>query len=493
MEIDTPRYQAGILSEFASSSELRRHAVRAGAEILSRAADTYRRIGGKSHLERALGPRDDGIPLPRVAAAVVKTRSMSHGGGRRAPPFRKPRTRAIVTSYDRFGSSHVRDFFGTNILAKCNYIGFNTVLRKMIGLDACVSLARYVLRKYCMKTYSDIQEQIFQYGDNKFSKIAFVCTQKYIENGVVTTRDIEMGVYSLVGAKLIDFAEWLYHNVFTSVVWAANDDGAYSLTKVKIYEINGPPGGAFVEVPTVFDISGIMIKCYNSVRFDLQNATRADDGSGNILEVDSNPIRGTLYKFKGLNPVYRDPDHGWDGLLSMEGTSLAGHDGVLYPSTDPPIAFQVPPDPKIFANCIGYRNVAMDPGQIRKFVANFRFTGYLDKLMYGLSYTNDANKHGAEQAGHYLGQTYLFALQPQVRTGSTDIRLNFQQTRRSGAYIIPPKPVLLRRWVGGIDARDNDPPAPQADAPMDDDPIEAVHYDVDEPKKKKKKKDFVDH
>jgi hypothetical protein len=194
----------------------------------------------------------------------------------------------------------------------------------------------------------------------------------------------------------------------------------------------------------------------------IQNVTTADQGGDTALlddRIDSNPVRGRIFKFKGPLPRVKNnrnigPGTGYGPDESFRLMVDPNGDGIIKPSTDLLGSWRGVPSADMFENCTGITSVSLEPGAIRNFTMQFKFSGLLINLIRGFSDTkDDAARSRFPGAGRHnaLGTCMMMALEKRVRTGSgvdgQKVSVNWHADIYSGAVMGRSKPTTMNRAV----------------------------------------------
>lgn len=151
------------------------------------------------------------------------------------------------------------------------------------------------------------------------------------------------------------------------------------------------------------------LNCSAVVKIDLRNVTPNDSAGTDRFALDTNPLDGKMYKFRGEVPRVKEGLYSTDtaefskfhdrectrGLAFGPQRSLAGdHDGTVGAT---PLTMQAskvlrtpPSGSKVFSNCTSTRSVHLVPGQVLRHKMRFAFSGSLRDFMrkfYGVDYS----------------------------------------------------------------------------------------------------------
>lgn len=193
----------------------------------------------------------------------------------------------------------------------------------------------------------------------------------------------------------------------------------------------------------------------------VQNQTKGDSNDNtNIDTIDSNPIKGNIYYFKDPHPFVRHyfENTGTIGAPIYTGEyklmADANGDGLILPDSEPGVsnpgggalavvdtsAWRQLPTPDMFNNLQKYCSVSLAPGEMKKFVLNFKFDGLVPAFIHGLhthsvvagglGYTV---KTGVEKKS--LGSSVLFAFDKRLSTGLGPVEVAIQKHTYTSAML----------------------------------------------------------
>jgi len=206
-------------------------------------------------------------------------------------------------------------------------------------------------------------------------------------------------------------------------------------------------------------IDGMYLTCYSKADMHIQNVTTADQGGDTSLlddRIDSNPVRGRIFKFKGPLPLIKNnrnvgPGTGYGPDESFRLMVDPNGDGIIKPSTELLGSWRGVPSADMFENCTGITSVSLEPGAIRNFTMQFKFSGLLINLIRGFAATIDSVRFPAAGRHNALGTCMLMALEKRVRTGSgpdgQKVSVNWHADIYSGAVMGRSKPTTMNRAV----------------------------------------------
>jgi len=339
--------------------------------------------------------------------------------------------------------------YGTAAHANVCYLGAQVAPAASIGKSVGVAFLRMVMKRHFHIEYSSPNQGIraASSGANTgvdsanaytdYFPIAIKFWRKTTPRVGAPTYDVPKTYVFPVGATVVAFAEWFCTNIFMG-----NDFGGSLATDQ--FELHGyqfvhaDAGGAvFIHLnQAVMPLEGQYLTAYSVVRMHIQNVTPADDASLSTDRVDVNPIKGKLMRFKDPTPVIKD-DRGLDGSGSVDfGYKLqqdTNGDGIIWPNpaTPPQGPWTQLPTADMFRNLSGMANISLEPGAIKDYSLNFKFSGTIQALIRGF---NTSYQHSAfapvsvptpSTVNKQFGQSFMFALEKRMPTGPTSVSVNF--------------------------------------------------------------------
>lgn len=207
-----------------------------------------------------------------------------------------------------------------------------------------------------------------------------------------------------------------------------------------------------VVIHTLDRLEDCIVSCFCTQVIDIQNQTASDTGSHDINSVNSNPLKGKLYKFGNALPRKRDllttlnlpfEAIGTKYDQGIIDTGTDGSDIYLTPDHSTGVVnpmFQPPHGRQIWKNCVGESNIRLPPGSHKKFVTKFKHTGRFNELLKKLARVSSVSYDN----GNAIGKCYLLGLEPELRTITNEnIVLGIQKEQYNSARIkFLPRPGL---------------------------------------------------
>lgn len=369
-----------------------------------------------------------------------------------------------ITEYEKYGCLQDAETYGQNSMNDCNYIGCASVVPRHMAYSVGVSFIRYVAYKHFKLEYKSLQDavspDVITGGKpgtgNNFQAIGFYLDRKHVNR---TTGDVsgpsiaELSIFDCSAATLPktvhEFATWFADSIVNNGYWSGENKELYQL---KWYRIFGEGFGTAAAEYTNHAIDTMKVKLYSNSSFSIQNSTKSDESSSSTDVINANPVKGKCYVFKGLYPKWREEYlNQWTAMSRPDAWSWTQADGVHMVNGNPELQFKMPPSDSHFKNLEYKYPLFLNPGEI-KTKRSIVYTAVLSInqfiKLYNTSLKNDNTNMG--MFGRTPGELHLFCLEQVVRTGTQPIVLNYQQYRRWGSVIIPPKKQIMPRQVWGI-------------------------------------------
>lgn len=379
------------------------------------------------------------------------------GNGHYRGRLPKPRKAARPSKYDKYGYSAEVERFGSQSLAEVAYIGCTSVCHADILGVVGVAFIRSLMKRHYQFEYTS-SKQLVNYLDLQGfgpSRIEF-----YYEE--VTAADVEPTIavgwsYNLGSKTLDQFALDFATNVLQSNTFGANTGGSnYPIRRLHGYMfwqrdfIGTPTNDSAPTVErgsTLHCLRNQYLTVYSATTFGIQNITPADDGAatdrmlGN--RIDSNPIKGKLYRFSDNLPKLQQRRGAFGSVTTDNSYKLqldVNGDGIIKPSTAITGDWQQVPTAAMFANCVGELSVRLEPGDIKDYQLMFKFNGTLQKFIDGMA----PDTYPLQKDG--FGTSCLFCLEKRMPTGfSANVSVNFQYENRTACVFGKRLGMLMQR------------------------------------------------
>ena len=154
-------------------------------------------------------------------------------------------------------------------------------------------------------------------------------------------------------------------------------------------------------------------------KFKVQNQTASDGDSKSTNRVDSNPLEGKLYTFKGGPPKLRQQfQYTNNGMQFFQqddqpnGLILAPSDaGDVYDSGNE--LFSPPQGKTNFSNCTSQSNITIQPGNFKMTTSKYVYSGTVNNFFKRMV--------GSTTTRYTMGDTTLIGLEPSMRTSDVEL------------------------------------------------------------------------
>jgi len=381
---------------------------------------------------------------PNAGPPRHKSASVSgHYKGRLPRPAKAPRAgtvalrghRAEVQQYGKVEHPYVA------------YLGAQVAPAGRIGQSVGMAFIRMVMKKHWHMEYTSIEQLLMAGGglpayvphDLRFWRkeanptgppsYAVVATWSFAANPAASVRL---------------FGEWFNTNVFCGPAFRSGATQSDQRNELHAYQFSQfDVGLAGPTVLAVVPLTDQYLRCYSTVRMHIQNVTPSDAVDANSLStdrVDSNPVKGRLMRFRDPTPLVRD-DRGVEGLATADfGWKLqqdSNGDGIIWPGAPQPTGqWSALPGADAFKNCAGISSITLEPGSMKDYSLNFKFSGTIQALMRGFANATAGNvplPGGGLTGTKQFGQCFMFALEKRMPTGASAVMLNFSYENHYGS------------------------------------------------------------
>jgi len=370
------------------------------------------------------------------------------------------------------------------------YVGAQVAPAGSIGQSVGVAFLRKVMKQHYHIEYSTTEQQLrplagpgLEYYDYFPVSIKFwrKFTPSALTGGTFApTYDIGATyTFPVPGATstVASFGQWFNENIFNSSVFGSINTSGFTNDRVELHayqfvqaDEQGTEGARFVN-QAVVPLEGQYLSVYSVVRVHVQNVTPADAlEAGNIYQttrIDANPLKGVLMRFRDPTPMVKDAANGAgiDGSgANNYGWALQNDingDGMIMPGANPPTGpWAQLPTPDMFKNCVGMAHISLEPGAIKDYSLNFKFSGTLQALMKGFqtSYTDaSGNSFLLPSANNkQFGNSFLFALEKRMPTGPAAVAVNIHYENYYGAVFAGRRKTPMVRQARSLGATSTD-------------------------------------
>jgi len=385
--------------------------------------------------------------------------------------------------YDRSGFHQEFERYGTQTLNEVCYLGASSFAKNDLG--PCIGIA--FMRKVMKRHYQYEYEHPDQYITPTISGLVgsgprAIAFYRRVVDPIGATSDVFESAYSFnfnnasgVVLTLREAGNLFYEQVLNSGAFGGINtvNGIANFTQTLYgyqfiesdYTVNAvDPGGAPVSRYThVHSLEGQYFTCYSSVKMAVQNVTPADNNGLSTTQVDTNPIKGKLMKFKDMVPTVRQVIRSAStpfGNAVGDGSSLLqidpNGDGIIKPANSLIGAWQQIPISSMFTNATGEVPVSISPGGIKDYSVIFKFNGTLQKFILGAMTLGETSVNpGApisNSSTKQFGTSFLFMLEKRMPTGGAAVSVNFHYESHVGAVFGRKAGVVMQRGAGASTA-----------------------------------------
>ena len=425
--------RAGSIARALGASGLVASAVTGAvsARSFKKAEDKMERLFGLGKRKRGADP--DAVPLlpaqptrPGIGTTTMpvkraKTRKralkkrsqvkrVKRTASKKTKPKKKGPSRSKLTAYENHGVLQRDDV---------SYFGFqNTCGRDELLRAACEAMLKALLRKFRIQVRSP-DETLFIAQSVPAVNIFTISYRKRSYQygtdagaGTTGTFDLDGGTYKSV----VDAME-------TSVKTQAA--AGYFPYRMQAYNKNGA-GSADNEVMRDNKFGDAKLSLAVSRRIKLRNITPNDGNGTDRFALDTNPLQGCLYKFRGDTPVvkeglydtsrefyakFHDKDCFRGIAFGPQRNTFGNHGGVPDPASaimgDDKVLSTPPRNGKtIWSNCVSSMRFEMQPGQAVAHMMKFTYTGSFVSFLH--KYYGDQYKPPTIGSCHWFGLEQKF-------------------------------------------------------------------------------------
>jgi len=345
------------------------------------------------------------------------------------------------------------------------YVGAQVAPAGSIGSSVGVAFLRMVMKRHYQIEYSTVEQQLRPLISGTGGGLTVAdATYDYYPRAIKFWRKITPTVgaptYDVaatyvfpspgVSSTVQSFGVWFATNVFNATSFGNVNTGLTPTVRtdyqLHAYQFVSADTSPTLGAETVLNVNqavmpleGQYVKAYSVVRVHVQNVTPADGlEAGAVYQstrIDSNPLKGVLMRFKDPTPLVKDStigsgidgsganNYGWKLQQDVNG------DGLFLPGVNPPIGpWSQIPTADMFKNCVGAVSIQLEPGIIKDYSLNFKFSGTIQALMRGFSMADSgpglASTPHADTGFKQFGQSFLFALEKRMPTGPSPVYVN---------------------------------------------------------------------
>lgn len=382
-----------------------------------------------------------------------------------------------IGSFAKKGIRHEREIWGINTMKDCNYTGFMSCLPRVLAYDLGVAFCRYIYMKHHQCNFTSVNDPLnvtvgYDVADSPLPRQIMFFVRRERTNVANTSSIDNYATFDTLNAPfpyttktVNDFAVWFRDNIILN---PTNSFGANSVNVLSHYQfvyvdndqISSTQPAVVMgrnKFSIMHPLERMYVQLYTRSNYCIQNQTIADghgetngDAAKSTERVDTNPIHGRMYFFKGLMPSLRQTAQGDDYPALIKGDMAmtdgnGASDGVIIPADAPTGAWRAPPRPDQFNNCYKTRYFTLKPGEIKKGTVFYKFKG---TLKYFMDLVNNVAVHNlsshpvvrVQKDSQKMGNCVLLAMEKIMRTGnSKNITIAWQLDRYSGAKIVSNK------------------------------------------------------
>lgn len=377
--------------------------------------------------------------------------------------------------YDKLGYKHQQETSGLVSSLHAAYIGNNAINTVRYYETIIGAVVRFLMRRHFGVQYGATSDYIYPFraggawaiGDPYTLELAYSTinsTTGVVSPGLLTEPFNDTGTANFR----------TFESVVTNLAMKINNIASFgnnNTARIESVNIQVVTAAAPMNVATSSTIRHILpakdlyLKVYGIQHLTLQNATVSEGGSSNTDVVDSNPIVGKQYYYRGSG----GPNLNQRAELSNWGVDWPGFyqrmdQGIWFPSTDPVGVFQNVPGPEAFRGITSYKTIYLQPGQSSKYVIKKTLKGNLSYLLTALYHdadlVNNYNWQYWSKPDKNIGQFFCFekALKADRR-----VRLYYHLDMYHGAIVTGTSVGSMRGPFGAfsVNAATNPVQAPQ--------------------------------
>jgi len=407
---------------------------------------------------------------PRSRSSQPLSIGTGHYKGRLPAPKRAPR----AGKYALYGHrAECERYIANRASNDVVYVGAQVAPAGSIGQSVGVAFLRMIMKRHYQIEYSTTEQQLrpLASGTGAGSSVTDADFD-YFPAGIkfwrkTTSATLFGGTYAPqydvavtylfpapgVTSTVASFGQWFNENVFNSVAFGSVSTAGSSNDRVELHAyqfVMAEVAGSAVRYSNqaVMPLEGQYLSAYSVVRIHVQNVTPADAlEAGNVYQttrIDANPLKGVLMRFRDPTPMVKDAANGAgiDGSgVNNYGWALQNDingDGLIMPGSNPPTGpWAQLPTADMFKNCVGMAHITLEPGDIKDYSLNFKFSGTVQALMKGFqtSFTDaSGNSFPLPSSNNkQFGNSFLFALEKRMPTGPAAVAVNIHYENYYGA------------------------------------------------------------
>lgn len=457
--ITTPGYRANQIRKVMSLAGSASNGVRTVAKYLSQASAAGRAIATAKAVADAISAAGKMDVDSRTHVSATSRRGSNSSGGAGNPGshqirgaafrghsksyyvgrFRRPRRKLRGTAkmqnvYQTRGYAVTRETFGNVADPNCVYLAASTYNRFTMAEVMFGCLLRKLLKK---------MDITITHPDDRPN---FLSTIDPSAGGF----NIVLGFRNTAGVQQQVEDAWLPGNTFgercqfgacfDTIFAYLNDANTASpssnvseFTTLGIYQVN--PINEY-RLKAELNLHDEWVEMVSKTSLVVQNRTKGAGATGAELDrVDTQPLKGWQYIFNGAVPRTRTTD----GSGNLMNVMWSANDAVnLVRAAQLGFQYREPPHPKFFRNTYKQSYIrALQPSQIRKGMAVYKYKGYFNVILRKLRGTlvNVNNNNNISPNSMTAGRCVMLALEEVLNTGSNNnIEVSYENERYVAAY-----------------------------------------------------------
>lgn len=288
-------------------------------------------------------------------AARGKIRGTSHFRGK----FKRP-TKRTAKDGGKFTVIHSQEIAGTVLDQNCVYLTHASIDAYTAIEQMVKELVRKLMERGGFKVHSSTDvysSNAIGVGDATGFTVRVIARNVFLNTRFVSGTCVFAVFESLDGIVSDILQTFLdYSSGFYTGGGVGNNDNAYEPCQLQLYLVNG---AVERNVATV-DLREEIMTLVGVSHLKVQNRSLAGDGSASTDNVNSNPVQGYMYNFKGI------PKSKPDGMTAFDQTNRDNGVQLIRASLNAQQqAIREPVLPRVFWNCYKASKVRLDPGQIK--------------------------------------------------------------------------------------------------------------------------------
>lgn len=283
-----------------------------------------------------------------------KILSSSHFRGK----FKRP-TRRIAKDGGKFTIIHSQEIAGTVTDQNCVYLTHASVDAYTVIEQMVKELVRKLMERGGFKVHSstDVYNANQNVGDATGFTVRVIARNVFLNTRFVSGSSVFAIFESLEGITGDILQTFLdYSAGFYTGGGVGSNDNAYEPVQLQLFLVNG----AVERNVSTVDLREEIMTLVGVSHLKVQNRSLAGDGSASTDNVNSNPVQGYMYNFKGI------PKSKPDGMTAFDQTNRDNGVQLIKASTlAQQQSVREPVLPRVFWNCYKASKIRLDPGQIK--------------------------------------------------------------------------------------------------------------------------------